>query len=1104
MAVVYLAFDEKHKRQVAIKVLRPDLALGLGSERFSREILIAGRLTHPRIVGLHDSGTAGGCRYFVMPFIDGESLRDRLRREGPLQLDDALRITRQVGEALAFAHESGVVHRDVKPENILLAKGGALVSDFGIAQALEFSGSRQALTETGVIAGTPEYAAPEQSTGSAAVDARADQYCLAIVLYEMLTGRPPFSDPSPQVVFARQQLDPPPPIRSVRPTISEELEATVMRALAKLPVDRYPTVDAFVEALPRHAATPPDPARGYEPGPARPMSLWRELKERRVVQTAIGYLVAAGAVLQIADSTLGPFGREGLQRLVVLATIAGFPLALAGSWLFQISRDGVRRTRPTITPTRMPEDLLRQHAVVIGRARTGFALLVLGSAALAFWILADSEAEEPLASVDNALTLAVLPFSYEDGQPSIREVQRLRDAFFYWDGVRLADAFAIEERFPADSVSSLSQEERSRRVSELGVGRFVMGEVSRLGDSLRVSAGMFDATAGGELIRERTVFLDPEFAGADTVFASLADFLLLGDLVTDGARRGTRSLTARSAFGAAYAAVLDWQLIEATSLLAEAARLDDQYADAQIWLALVRAWDGAPPAEIRLPAAQAVLGRDRLSHPLAAMVDAIAAQARGDLGAACPLWETVVQEAPLHFASWYGLAFCLASDEGVVRDTESPSTWAFRTSYHRSLEAYERAFELLPAILTSFRADAYAPLRTLLMVSGSDRRQGRSADDPSALFHADPAWIADTLALLPHPSRASAGLQFTADPISVVEAVNRLRRRFRDIALSWATNSPEDARALEAVAVSLSLLGDRTALDTLARARGLQPDAEEEIRMVGNEILMGLAFALPGDRGALERVRRLADSVLSLPGDVIRRHPDVGANAAALTGRAHLAATFARRPEAVAELGASRALEDDAQALLVYSAFGGPADSIAAIGQRVSLGIDEGVSPGLRETAVRQWVARPATLSFMTHPIAGLDDLAGEDYLLDLQRAWRGGDTATVRDGLAGVRAIREQLVPWSVTIDAAYPEAWLLVEMGELGAAADWLDPILRSLPQVALESLGSPERLAALIRAAALRGSIAEDLGDRRGAGAWADAVATLWSDADDFLRP
>src|SRR5712691_8498154 len=257
MATVYLAYDVKHERPVALKVLLPELAAAVGHERFLREIRTAASLSHPHILPLYDSGEAAGTLFYVMPLVTGESLRNRLVRESQLPIDDALQIVREVAEALAYAHERGIVHRDIKPENIMLSAGHAVVADFGIAAVLGAAGDAK-LTMSGIAVGTPTYMSPEQATGLP-VDGRSDVYSLGCVLYELLEGTAPFTGPSVQARVARHLADPPPSIRTVRRTVPLSLERVVMKALAKLPVDRFAAAGDFARALPRHGEAADEP-----------------------------------------------------------------------------------------------------------------------------------------------------------------------------------------------------------------------------------------------------------------------------------------------------------------------------------------------------------------------------------------------------------------------------------------------------------------------------------------------------------------------------------------------------------------------------------------------------------------------------------------------------------------------------------------------------------------------------------------------------------------------------------------------------------------------------------------------------------------------------
>jgi serine/threonine-protein kinase len=261
MATVYLAQDLKHQREVAIKVLRPELTAALGTERFLREITTTANLHHPHILSLYDSGEADGFLYYVMPHVEGESLRDRLDREKQLPVDDALQIAREVADALSYAHIRGVIHRDIKPENILLESGHAVVADFGIGMAFGDS-SPGRLTRTGIALGTPAYMSPEQAGGGGTVDGRTDVYAVGCVLYEMLAGVPPFGGPTARAILARHAVDPVPSLRTVRPTVPAELEGVVMKALAKVPADRFPEMPALLtslQAITARAASPEAP-----------------------------------------------------------------------------------------------------------------------------------------------------------------------------------------------------------------------------------------------------------------------------------------------------------------------------------------------------------------------------------------------------------------------------------------------------------------------------------------------------------------------------------------------------------------------------------------------------------------------------------------------------------------------------------------------------------------------------------------------------------------------------------------------------------------------------------------------------------------------------
>jgi len=398
MASVFLALDLKHDRLVAIKVMRPEIAASLGAERFLREIQVTARLNHPHILPLYDSGEAGGVLFYVMPFVEGETLSDLLGRERQLSLDDAVRIGREMAEGLSYAHSYGLVHRDIKPDNVMLSGGHAVLADFGIARAVSEAGGDR-LTQTGMAVGTPAYMSPEQAAGDPDLDGRSDLYAVGCVLYEMLVGQVPFTGPTAQAIMARHSMDAVPPPHIMRDTIPEELEDIIFCALAKLPADRFRTAGDLVEALRAVEAGQAPRVRKSTyvrvPIRARPAA-WR----RAVLPVAAGVGVAALAFSgwqlfgtgRPNGGTLGASGDldprtvavlyfedrspDGAMRYVADGLTDGLITELSGvRGLDVISRNGVAPFRDPAIPRDRVARTLGAGSLVAGTVDAGGSIL---------------------------------------------------------------------------------------------------------------------------------------------------------------------------------------------------------------------------------------------------------------------------------------------------------------------------------------------------------------------------------------------------------------------------------------------------------------------------------------------------------------------------------------------------------------------------------------------------------------------------------------------------------------------------------------------------------------------------------------------------------
>ena len=992
-ATVYLARDLKFERKlVAIKVLSPDFALAVPSERFLREIQTTATLNHPHIVTLIDSGRTRGKQrrpFYVMRYIEGEVLSDSIAR-GPLTVSEALRIARQAAGALAYAHRHGLIHRDIKPGNIMIEDGHTWVTDFGIARAMAVT-DRNAVTSTGVAIGTPAYMSPEQIMGREDLDARTDIYSLGCVLYEMLAGQRPFDGPDVQTVLNRHLVEPLPSMRGCRPEIPERLESVVATALAKKREDRFATAADLAEALALEGAGPITPTRTNPVRPPQPSSAITRWPVRRILVTAT---VLIGALM----------------------------IGVTVFW------------RPPLRPERL---------------------------------------------------LVASRWDYGTGVDASMEAGRLlQDQLNQWRGITVVAA--------TDSQAARLPAAAARRAQ---AARYVTGGVSRVGDSLRVRAAL-NATRGDTLVRERAVNLSLALVNADVGFARLADELLFDDSVRDanGGRVETRSVTAREAFARGLDKVQQWSLELADSAFREAAERDPEFVNASLWLAQVRFWSGSSVAAWSSPLARAEVGRSRLASRDQRLQDALTAFAQGKSVAACGIWDALARDRTYDFAAWYGLATCLNRDRVVVRDPSTQSGWRFRSSYARALMAYQRAFQLLPALHSSMRDDAFRAVRRLLLTGPNDLLEGFGQPPDSTRYLGRASWEGDSLVVVPFLGSWVWDGDPRAAPRHGAAAIRHQRQFFHDLTTTWVTAYPRSAEAVAALAVSLELLNDPAALDTLRRARSLASDPAERMRIAGAQVWMQLKFALPADLRGVRIAKALADSLLDAYPSTSGPDPFLFTGLAVLTGRGALAAQLARRAGVSGQWSIPPIIARSATAFTVFAALGGPVDSLDALASQVGAELN-GLDGSERERARLEWFARPVTLAFPDYRMSIVRTLAGQGYdLLDAQAALVAGDTAGSRRILDAAAPGRLSIAPEDRTLDVLFPEASLRASLGDVRGAAGWLDPTLNVLAKTPPQSLSDPTRAGSLLRAMALRVRLAALLNDSAGVALWSKPLAIL----------
>ncbi len=977
MSRLFLATDVKLSRQVVVKVLPPDLVSTASIARFKREIELTVRLQHPHILPILTSGEWGDGLYYIAPYIPGESLRARIEREGKLPLDEVLKILKDISGALAFAHQRGIAHRDIKPGNILLADGHAILADFGIARAV--STTATPLTESGVAPGTPAYMAPELPT-----DERADVYSLGIVAYEMLCGHLPSEAVTLGLVLRHRGR-------------VEHDSRLRLRRVAQL----------IAETLRRSAA------------------------ER----------LSSARVLNVRVESLESLGR---------------------SW------------------------------AVLG----GLAVAAVTVVAAAFVWKGDARARAAEASGLDTTRVIVFPFDASTVGEATASQEQMSRALSRWRGIHVADAFEVSEAFRAQRPTD---DAGLRRVARrLSVGRYIRGRVisSPTDSSRSVHASLYDVGLGR--LAEATALVGDQ-QGAAKAYTALADSLLLRGTTFEIANTGgERNLPAAQLMARGMRALNNWELDSADAAFAEAAAIDASARRPLLWDAQVRQWAGKP-SDAWLPEVRAsVADSTSLMRSERWLADALLAIGNQDFPAACLVYGSMIGADSSSFAGWYGLGECHVRDKIVVRDPRSRTGWRFRASYHQGLLAYTRAFELLPATYRGFRGNAYARLRSLLPLTARELLTGKTQTQPPQTMWARVALIHDTIVAVPAPMTVFASGQSPVDLADNARAIVYLRRLFSRIARTWGIAFPQSADAKEAVAVSLELQGDASAVDSLAAVERLTVDASSRLRVAAAKILAKIKFAIPEDTANLMSARASAESLL-----VANDHPPPAdarflAPVAAVLGQCSVAARFLRRgavpiPGPV-EIPASVA--GDIYARVSYVALqcpmAGDAPTIGQIAGRIeALGpkdladaAEAGVLPliiALSDDAPPEW----------TNRFGG----AG-DYILAARAQMLRGERDSARARLARVDATRRSAFAGDVTPDAVLPEALLYLQMRDTLSAVRALDEMLlqarHHAPVAADEPWYAAVWVGTLIRSMDLRARLPATPGSDPKV--WARAVAKL----------
>jgi serine/threonine protein kinase/tetratricopeptide (TPR) repeat protein len=1044
-ATVYLAQDLKHERKVAIKVLNADPTSETSELRFIREIRVLARLQHPNILPLHDSGHVEALLYYVMPYVSGETLRERIDRERQLSIVDAACIAKEAADALACAHAQGIVHRDIKPENILLSGGHAIVADFGIARAIDVAGIRS-LTRTGIGSpGTPAYMSPEQLLAERDIDSRSDIYSVGCVLYEALSGKPPFAG---KEGFVKRFTDAPPVASHARKDVPLWLDAIIEKALARNPADRYTTATELVRAL------------------------------------------TAGL------STEQATGRQGASSA---SARAEQPVAHTTPDSKDLSSAGERASGAfdETTPDRT-ESRLHRVRLVLGFV-AGVALLALLFAALPRQWRVALRGDMPLDST----RLALLPITgLQARDPSNAFAGKIYAAFGQWEGLDIVPDEDVRAALGDDVRSPRSRGEAISIAKKVGAGRFVWGRLNGL-ETGTTRLELYDV-AKDKIIRELSIPLD-----ADQAAYTIAARSLLSapnrPASADGADGQTRSYPAWSSYGLGHVYLHDWNLADAETAFRASLAADPRYTPARAWLAQVLSWR-APfsPREWREEAARALMDSSKLSARERSMATGLIQLGARRYPEACSTYAALTRRDSLDFVGWYGVAQCHSLDSLVVRSPTSPSGWAFRSRYSDAADAYMLALRLDPGAHAIISFD---DLKALLPISSTQTRQGRSAN--GVRFAAYPAMIDDTALFVPYDLSRFANLPARQIVAAKNAALQHNLDVLLDFTTDWTRRSPQRASAFEALADVLEVRGEiseqsvtgRSALTAARRARSLAVNQHERVDAMTREAW--LLFKL----GAFSSASALADTILAANAHPGIEDGKQLIGLAALTGKVTRTSELAALTNAFTGPGLEvpSQVRDIAASFFARAALGVCDAATVSTERRLDDEIAANVAEN-EEQALRQAIkSRPLTmLAPCTRAQSTLRVRATTGRLLRMQQAFAQQDSRSLRVLLDSVTMDARTQRPGDVSLDFTYQVAWLRAAAGDTAGATRQLDLALRALSSLSPMSIREVASAAAAGRAMTLRAEIAAARGEKEERQKWSRALAELWKTADPELQP